>query len=434
MQYRFSEKKNIPTTRGQAMLIATIFFFIGSLIIVGGIAAPVLREIVILRDSDTSKKSLLYAEGAMEDVVYRLVVGMDTDAIEVVPFASGTATVTIAAVLDGKDVRAIGDSKNAIRKMSTLLKEGMGVSFNYGMQADTGGIIFENSASVLGNVYSNGSVTGAGSNLIVGDAVSAGPGGLLSGVHATGSAYARTINNATVDKDAYYQTISDTIVLGTKFPGSVNQATATMPISDETISQWEAAAQAGGIISSPCPYIIDADATIGPVKIACDLLEIKNNPIVTLGGAVWVEGDIEISNTPQILVDSSLGAKSVPLIAHKLSNTLSSSKIEIENSATFSGSGTPGSYVMLISQNTSASSGGGEKAIRVQNYVAGDLLVYAAHGEIGLENNISLKEVTAYRIRIKNSAQVIYETGLASLLFNSGPGGGFTIDTWEEVP
>jgi hypothetical protein len=59
--------------------------------------------------------------------------------------------------------------------------------------------------------------------------------------------------------------------------------------------------------------------------------------------------------------------------------------------------------------------------------------VYAAHGEVQLANNISLKEVTAYRIRLKNSAEVIYETGLASLLFNSGPGGGYSISSWAEI-
>ncbi len=194
------------TQQGQAMLMATIFFTIGSLTILGGIAAPVLREVTILRDTDASKKSLLYAEGAVEDVTYRLITGMDVGSTEVVPFSAGTATVTVATTAAGKDVQAVGDHAQAIRKMRTLLEQGVGVAFNYGMQADNGGIIFENSASILGNVYSNGPVTGANSHLIRGDVISAGPSGLLSGVHATGSAYAKTINNSTIDKDAYYQT------------------------------------------------------------------------------------------------------------------------------------------------------------------------------------------------------------------------------------
>lgn len=428
-----------PTTRrhyqsGQALLVATVFFTMGSLVILGGIAAPVLRELVILRDTDAAKRSLLYAEGGVEDVVYRLTEGMDVDDAEVLSYSAGTAETTVTTTVEGKDVLAKGDHAEAIRKMRTSLEEGIGASFNYGMQADTGGIIFENSSSVAGNVYSNGSLIGAGTNLIEGNAVSAGPSGFLSGVHATGSAYSNRIDDATIDKHAYYQTLTDTTVLGTKYPGSADQPLAAMPITDETIALWEAAAQAGDdVITEPCPYVIQDDATLGPVKIECDL-EIRQTPTVTLGGAVWVTGNITFTNSPLVRLDPSLGVKSVPMIAHDPDDTLTSSKIIIHNSMEFGGSGSPNSYVMLVSQNSSASAGGAAKAIQVRNSATGNVLVYAAHGEIQLENNVNLKEVTAFRIRLQNSARVIYETGISSLLFDSGPGGGYTIGEWKEVP
>lgn len=414
------------------MLAATVFFFIGSLILVGGIASPTLREIVMLRDVADSKHSLLYAEGAVEDVVYRLITGMDVDTTEVVPFARGTATVTVATTLEGKEVLATGDEKNAIRKVKTVLREGIGVAFNYGMQSDTGGIVMENSSSVRGNVYSNGSVVGAGSNLVTGAVISAGPSGLVDGVHATGSVYAHTISDSTVEGDAYYETITSSSVLGTQFPDSPDQATSSLPITDEMVEEWEAAAEAGGVITSPCPYQISSNITLGPVKIACDV-QIQNNPTVTFEGHVWVVGSIEFNNAPHLRVDSSLGNKSVALIADNPADPLSSSRIDIKNSASFEGSGAENSYVMLVSQNASASSGGGTHAIEVQNNVSGDLLVYAGHGEILLQNSASLKEVSAFRIRLQNSAEVVYETGLASLLFDGGPGGGWEIETWEEV-
>ena len=87
----------------------------------------------------------------------------------------------------------------------------------------------------------------------------------------------------------------------------------------------------------------------------------------------------------------------------------------------------------MISQNNDAENGGSGVAIEAGNNAGGDLLVYAAHGEILLKNNISLKEVSGYRIHLQNFAKVVYETGLASLLFTTGPGGGYVVDSWEEI-
>ena len=53
----------------------------------------------------------------------------------------------------------------------------------------------------------------------------------------------------------------------------------------------------------------------------------------------------------------------------------------------------------------------------MENSASGDILVYASHGEVHLKNSVSLEEVSAYKIRLSNSAQVIYKTGLANLLF-----------------
>jgi hypothetical protein len=146
-----------------------------------------------------------------------------------------------------------------------------------------------------------------------------------------------------------------------------------------------------------------------------------------------VSGNITVKNTAIIRVAPSLGATSVPVIAHNSSNQTTSGKITLENSAVFQGSGSSGSYVLVLSQTNSAEQGGGERAITAKNSVDGNLLLYAGHGEILLENSIDVKEVTAWRIRLKNSAEVIYESGLANLLFTSGPSGGYTLDKWREV-
>jgi len=423
----------IPTNRGQAIFFAAIFFLALSLTMVLGIVAPIENGVVATRALARGNQSFFAAEAAAQDVSYRLMNGLAVDVVETLALGSARATATTTTTENGKEVASAGTNDNFVRKSKTTLASGSGAAFHYGVQVGTGGIILENSSSILGNLYSNGTVDGSGSNLITGDVVSAGAVGFVDGIHATSSIYAHTIQNATADKDAYYQVISGSTVGGASHPGSADQATTSLPISDAQIAEWESDAAAGGTISSPCPYKITSATTIGPKKIACDMEISGNNYTVTLTGPLWISGNLTIKNSPTIKIASSLGGASVALIADNSANRTTSSKINSDNSAVFEGSGTSGSFVLLVSQNRSAEDGGGETAIIFANGTSGAILAYAGHGEILMQNSVKLKEVTAYRIRLKNSAEVIYETGLANLLFTAGPSGGYTLDGWKEV-
>lgn len=382
-----------------------------------------------------SRQSYFLAEAGLEDVLYRLKTAQPVGASEVLNLNGSTVTTITTDIPNGKEIVATAEVESAVRKIEASVALGSGVSFHFGVQVGKGGLVMQNTSSISGNVYSNGAITGDGStnNIIRGSVVSAGPSGLIDRLYATSSAYAHTISNSKTDANAYYQNISNTVVLGTLYPNSPDQATSTLPISDEQIEEWKQIALDGGIISSPCPYEIEEATTIGPVKINCDLEISGNNYTVTLAGNVWVEGNIEIQNSPTVRVASSFGNKGVVVIADKPSNPITSSKIMLQNSATFQGSGTPGSHILFISQNRSAESGGDEVAIEVKNTVSGALLVYAGHGEVMLQNSINLKEVAAYRLRLKNTAQVVYETGIVDLLFDSGPSGGYEILSWDEI-
>lgn len=272
-------------------------------------------------------------------------------------------------------------------------------------------------------------VTGSGGNMIYGDAVSAGPTGSITKIHATSSLYARTITNSLADRDAYYKNISNTTVLGLSYPNSTDQPTSTMPISDEQITLWETEASAGG--TATCDgdtYDINTNVTMGPKKIPCDL-KVSNGGTLTLTGVVWVTGNIELSNTSYITVHSSLSGKTVPLIADKTPNRSASSKITLNNNSVVDGSGN-NSYVLFISQNNSAEQGGNVEAIGVNNSFSGDAILFAPHGLIRIDNSVALKEVTGYKVRARNSSQVIYTSGLANLIFSSGPSGGYSIGGW----
>ncbi|MDP2593631.1 MAG: hypothetical protein Q8P52_03220 [bacterium] len=426
-------KRNTKTKQsGQAMIIAAVFFLVISFILMLGLSSPVLRQIKNATDFNLSRGSLYAAESITDDLVVRFKTGKSIPASPSLTLNYSTSDAVISDVPEGKSIVATGNSLSVVRRTATTITAGSGVAFHYGVQVGDGGFDLQNTSSILGNVFSNGPITGAG-NTIKGDVISAGISGLVDGIHATSSVWAHTITGSDIEGDAYYTTISGTSVDGVLYPGSPDQEAAELPITDDIVEDWKLAAASGGTLSSPCPYKITEDQNLGPIKIDCNL-DISGDPTITLDGHVWVAGNIDIQNTAVININSSLGDTGLVVVADDLSDRVTGSKIILQNSVQFNGSG-PGnkSYVLFISQNNDAEGGGNNIAIEAKNSVNGDLLLYAGHGLIELQNSISLKEVSAYRIRTKNTAEVIYETGLANLLFSAGPGGGYDLDFWKEV-
>ena len=418
--------------RGQAMLgVVLIFTFISVSLVVGG-TAPLYQEVRSTNALTASNNSYFAAEAGTEDVVYRVKQGMSVHETETLTVGENTAVTSVITEGAVKIIETEGTSRLYTRAVTARVSMGTGASFFYGVQTGEGGFSIQNSASVIGNLYSNGPITGANSNLIQGSAVSAGSSGLIDGLHTTVDAFAHTIRNATVGRDAYYQVIQSTAVSGTSYPGSSDLATTSLPIADSLIDEWESDAAVGGTLNSPCPYKITGSVTLGPKKINCNL-EISGSGSLILTGPLWVVGNITIQNSSTVRIAASVGDRSVALIADNPSNRSSSSRVILQNSAQFLGTGGEHSFVLVISRNTNAEEEGeDDKAIILQNSAHGDVILYAGHGEVEIQNSVELKEVAAYKVLIKNSAEVIYETGIADLVFTSGPAGGYEIQSWSE--
>jgi len=425
---------------GQAVIIAVLFFLTGSFLVLTAVATPVLREVGNVTNLSTSKQSYFTAEAAMEDAVYRLMNSLDLSSPEVTILGGSTGTITHVAEFETRTITAVGNELDRIRTIGATLTEDIGVAFFYGVQADVGGIVLDGLSSIEGNVYSNGVVDGGLQNEIDGDVVSAGASGLVDNIDTSGTVYAHSITKSDIDGDAYYQSIDiSTTVNGTKYPGSPDQSTSSLPITDEKVADWEAFAEAGGVITSADPRcssgtytITNTSITLGPVKIEGNL-QIRNSTL-TVAGTLWVVGNIIVSGISTVRVSASLDDKSVVLIADNPSNRLSGSIISINAIfSAFKSSG--GGYPLFLSMNESAESGGGTRAVTIQGIVTNDddFLVYAGHGEILLDGILSLKGITGYKISVDGISSVIYETGLANLLFDSGPSGGYTIKSWGEI-
>lgn len=427
--------------RGAAIITAVLFFVIISTTMALGLASPVVREHVTSRDFEKSKGAYYLSEAGSEDAIYRLKKAKTIGAQEIISLGGNTATTTIIDVSSSqKSVSSLGDILFNTRRVKSTLTTSSGESFSFGVQAGDGGVLLKNSSTITGSLFSSGPVVGS-NNLITGTVISGGTTGLngsITGVYNQGgsSMYAGSITSSTISGTPYCNTISGSTP--STCQTLTEQIAQPFPVTLADITSWEAAALIGG--TKTCTggkYAINSDETIGPIKVPCDL-EITGTgsgggPVITLGGPVWVTGNIKIKNHLTIRVDPTLVGQSIVMIADKLTDHLNSSKITVEGEGlNFAGAPGGNSWIMLISENNGASLGDPSEAIELEQGATGDILLYARLGDILMKNSASVKEVTGYKITLENNANVTYASGLQNALFTSGPGGTWTIQDWKE--
>ncbi len=440
VQTKLSRTRTTNYKRGAAVMTVVFFFVFVTITISIGMTGPVVREYKNARDFENSKETAYLAEAGIEDVLYRIKSGKQYDAEEVLVLNGNTVTTTVTDISIvspvQKRVSAVANISGIVRKTSLTITTSAGVSFTVGVQVGNGGLQLDNNSTVTGNVYSAGNIVGQSKNKISGSVVSAGSTGSVTGIITTtgSSIYANTINDSIVGGDAYYKTISNnSTVVGTRYPGSADQEPVPMPITEEMIYEWQAdaASGVGPFTDPPDPCIISVDTTWSTRKITCTELRIEKT--LTLKGMLWVVGDVTIKGGTVIL-DETLEAQSAGIIAHNPAATSTSGKIKLETSANFLGSGDVGSYVMLLSRNNSEKLGGPEIAISLQQSATGAIFLYSNEGRVVLEQSADVKEVTAYKVHLKNSANVTYESGLTSIVFVGVPEGGWVVNDWKPIP
>jgi len=417
------EKIKIRRNRGQAMLISTIFFLFLSLAIIAGLVSPSIREFKISNDLMKSRQSFFLSESVIEDSYFRLKVGKAIGSTNTITLGDDSATATITdSGYNEKTVSSTGDVSLRQRKNEIVLSPGTGASFSYGVQVGLGGITMENNSKINGSVYSNGLITGSGTpsaGVITGAAISATTetvNGLIDGVrvgtNGVGNAKANTINNTTIAGTKYCQSTNNSPACNTTLPDPVPIA---MPISDQNILDWKAEAEAGGVHDGD--YIISSGSpTLGPIKITGDLSISQAN--VTVTGNIWVQKNVKIENNVNVNLSPSYGASEGVLVTD--------GTVDIKNNAIFSGSGTEGSYLMVLSTSTSS------LAITLGNN-AGAVILYAGNGTVNLANNAGASSLNGKSIYLNNGATITYDSGLINSNFVNGPSGGWSITSWKEI-
>lgn len=134
------------------------------LIIVAGLGLVVIIEQKIVTNAAYSAQAYYAAESGIEDSLYRLIKSQTYSASSTLPVGAGSAAVAISDVGTQKYILSKGQRFGRFRSLQAKLETGgqsSSVSFSYGVQVGSGGLIMDNNSKVLGNIYSNGSIRGS---------------------------------------------------------------------------------------------------------------------------------------------------------------------------------------------------------------------------------------------------------------------------------
>lgn len=163
---------------------------------------------------------------------------------------------------------------------------------------------------------------------------------------------------------------------------------------------------------------------MGPARITGNLSVLINHSLI-ITGTLWVEGNITLGNNSSVKLDSGYGSSSGIII--------SDGRIDMGNNTEFGGSGSEGSFILILStSNCPFGLGCSGDAIELVNNSVGAIL-NAQNGAISFANNAVATEATAYRLILRQNVVITYESGLANVNFSTGPTGGWNVKNWRET-
>ena len=249
---------------------------------------------------------------------------------------------------------------------------------------------------------------------------------LITDSTVKGNAYAMTINNSTVNGNAYATTITNSTIVGTTNSGSGIDPPfqVDFPFTIDQINEWKAAAAVGGVQNGDYTLTNNQNAALGPKKIIGNM-NLSNNVTITLTGAIHITGNLILDNNVIIKLDPSYGSLSGMLIVDGV--------IDAGNNVDFKGSGQAGSYILaaaMAQDNGTYDS----SAISISNNITG-VIFFAPYGMVKIDNNAGGKQITGLKIKLENNATIVYESGLLSAEFSTGPQAGWAVvpGTFQEI-
>lgn len=234
-----------------------------------------------------------------------------------------------------------------------------------------------------------------------------------NGVNIGGNAYANTLRDLTIGGGAYYQ-VAENIQAGSIHPGSTDPIAQSMPLSESNIAQWKNTASSSAVFNGDitnCPLTLAAGKYIGSISLPL-------NCSVTISSPIWITGNLSLSNNNTLRLDPSFDDSSGVVMVDNF--------ITFGNGNRLLGSGTAGSYLIVLSDFNSRDDPEGRDAISINNSDNSGI-IYSNLGSITVANNNNMTEITAWKLKLMNNVIVKYDQGLANSFFSSGPSGAYSL-------
>jgi hypothetical protein len=424
-------RKKTNLKKGQVMLVTAIVFMMLSLIIMFGIAGPIIKEEKNTLDLWKSKESYYLSEAGTEDVVYRVKNNMTVANTESLTINNFSTVTSIADTSDGKTITSQSNRSGYVKKIETKVKESAGVSFSYGLQTGTGGFLFTNSGGVIGNVFSNGNIVSTNSSAyITGAAIVANGASMFpdqTNDAPTSSPNSIIFGNSNSTQDlAQSFSVSSTspltqISLYLKKIGS--PANITLKIIKDYLGS--PSSSSGDVLSSATLSAALLTTSYGWVDVS-----LSTNPSLTPGTTYWLVLDTSTNSSNYYNIGANLdnsylsGTSKIGAIGSSWTNTGYDSYFRIYLGGFFG-------QIVGVNQYNRFSISGGAYAHAVSSVNSGGFLRCQVGGSVGYTNNKACD--TSYPDPAPSSYPVsdgnIADWKAAALL--GGSTGTFNAGTWQ---
>lgn len=395
------------------LVLTTLGAFGGTLFLMSFRQESIVRNLVL------SSQAYYASESGVEDALLRLKKGWSWTNPMSFSLAESSVQTTISDSVGGaRTIVGQGTKLSRTKKSQAVYSiSSDNSSFFFGAHVGDGGVVMNNLSKVVGNIFATGSVEGSSGAVITGTVKVAGLGTRIKGTSIQGDAYTDRCEQSSITGTLYANTQTGCTYGSYTNPLSPPIDHVPLPITKEQIDFWKQAAEAGGVITGTYALSGSQIASLGPKKIVGNLT-LENFAQLTVTGILWVTGNIILKNESILQLSSSYGSLSGMIVAEGV--------ISLQNNSISRGSGGAGSYAMYLSTSPL------DSAIAITNNAQADIL-YTSAGGTSIENNAKVKEITAYKLMLKNNAILTYEVGLQDVSFTSGPGGSFQVKDWKEI-
>jgi len=372
-----------------ALSTTMIVLFIGITLVLS-LVFVFLNRIEIARNIGLSEQAYLTAESGIEDALLRFLDPAKTEAGAfpyILTVGTSSASIDKNTVVNTTTFSVVGDASNRDRSLDTQIAPvSTGSSFSYAAQIGDDGLEMHSEATVNGNVYSNGNITGTGSDTIInGDATAVG----------TVSSPDPTVTGITTE----------------------SASSLPMPAFDE--QGWKNEANINNDpINNDVTYSSGTN-NLGPRKIDGNL-SLDNEARLVVQGPIHVTGNLNMNSDSILELDDSFGSNGTVIVVDGDITFNSKSKVEAT-------SANPKGYILFVSMSTSSN------AIQLNSDAILEAGIYSVNGGIVINSKGDVVSIAGKGVRLNSSAQINFDLGFINYTYSpSGGSGSYDIISWEE--